>query len=309
VSDRYASIDVGTNSVLLLVAERADDGRFSPVKERAEITRLGRGVDKSGRLADEAIADTVAVITDYAKDARALGAKGIVVSATSAARDAANGRDFMNAVKQQAGVEVQIISGDEEARLSFASAWSDFGGRGPLIVLDIGGGSTEFIFGDAQGQIVFRKSFQVGSVRLTERFVHSDPIPAQELEALSEHLVKTFAELPEPPADATLVAVAGTATTVLAVARAIDPYDAVRVHGARMKSWEVHATARMLGESPLAERRKLPGLQPKRADVIVAGSLILVEAMTRLGSKDVVISDRGLRWGLLADRFGPGARA
>ena len=310
MGSRFASIDVGTNSVLLLVAEQTADGTFQPVRERAEITRLGRGVDKSGKLAPEAISDTVAVIAEFARDARLLSAEGIVVSATSAARDASNGRDFLDAVKRDAGVEVQIISGEEEARLSFASAWADFGGKGPLIVLDIGGGSTEFIFGDAQGRISFRHSFQVGSVRLTERFVHSDPIPAQQLEAVSKHLVETFGALPAPPAGATLVAVAGTATTVLGVSRAIEPYDSKKVHGVRMDFAEVLATAKKLGDAPLSQRRGLPGLQPKRADVIVAGGLIMVEAMTRLGAKEVVISDRGLRWGLLVDRFSSkGARA
>lgn len=304
MSARYASIDVGTNSVLLLVAERGAGGRFEAVQERAEITRLGRGVDKSGKLAAEAIADTVAVVETFAREAHALGAKGLVISATSAARDASNGRDFLDAVKAKAGVEPQILSGDEEARLSFASAHADFGGKGPLIVLDIGGGSTEFIFGDAAGALGFKKSFQVGSVRLTERFVKSDPIPAPELEAVSKHLIETFESLPAPPAEATLVAVAGTATTVLAVAREIDPYDAAKVHGARMPFSEVLATAKKLSSAPLAQRRGFKGLQPKRADVIVAGALVLVEAMTRVGAKDVVVSDRGLRWGLLVDRFG-----
>jgi exopolyphosphatase / guanosine-5'-triphosphate,3'-diphosphate pyrophosphatase len=304
MSHRYASIDVGTNSVLLLVADRGADGRFTAVHERAEITRLGRGVDKSKQLASDAIDETVTVIDDFARVARSLGAIGLVISATSAARDASNGRVFLDAVKARVGVEPQILSGDEEARLSFASAHADFGGKGPLIVLDIGGGSTEFIFGDAAGALDFKKSFQVGSVRLTERLVKSDPIPVPELEAVSKHLVETFGALPAPPAGATLVAVAGTATTVLAVSREIDPYDGARVHGARMPFAEVLATARKLSDAPLAQRRALKGLQPKRADVIVAGVLILVEAMTRVGAREVVISDRGLRWGLLVDRFG-----
>lgn len=305
---RFASIDVGTNSVLLLVAEQGPDGRFHAVQERAEITRLGKGVDQSKRLLPEAISGTVAVVAGFAREARALGAQGLVISATSAARDAANGREFLEAVKAEAGVEPQILSGDEEARLSFASAHADFGGQGPLVVLDIGGGSTEFIFGSAAGAVEFKHSFQVGSVRLTERFVRGDPPPAAELEAVSKHLVETFSTLPAPPPGATLVAVAGTATTVLAVARGIEPYDAGAVHGARMPFGEVLATARRLAAAPLAERRALKGLQPKRADVIVAGALILAEAMTRLGASEVVISDRGLRWGLLVDRFGTAGR-
>lgn len=303
---RYAAIDIGTNSVLLLVAEPGAAG-FRAVREAAEITRLGKGVGQSGRLAPEAIAATVAAVARFAAEARALGAAHLAVTATSAARDAANGRDFLDAVKAQAGVEAQILSGDEEARLSFASARADFGGQGPLVVLDIGGGSTELIFGDAAGAIGFKRSFQVGSVRLTERFVREDPISGAELEQLSEHLRQSFAALPLCGADATLVAVAGTATTVLAVARRLEPYDPAQVHGARLTFGEVLATAKALAAASLAERTRLPGLQPKRADVIVAGALILVEAMTALGAREVVVSDRGLRWGLLQDRYGKAA--
>lgn len=300
---RYAAIDVGTNSVLLLVAERDAKGRFVAVRERAEITRLGRGVDKTKRLAPEAIEDTLAVLEDFTHEARQLGATGIVVSATSAARDAQNGKDFLDGAKARCGVTVEIISGDEEARLSFASAFADFGGQQPLVVLDIGGGSTEFIFGDAQGQVSFRQSFDVGSVRLTERHVHADPPTADELTRISVALRDTFLALPRPPSGARLVAVAGTATTICTVARAIDPYDAALVHGAVLTRDEVNQSVDRLAALPVMLRRTVPGLQPKRADVIVAGGLILRAAMDAVDAAEVTISDRGLRWGLLVDRF------
>lgn len=301
---RYATIDVGTNSVLLLVAERGPDGRFTPVAERAEITRLGQGVDQARRLAPEAMERTAAAVAAFAAEARALGAEAVVATATSAARDAANGADFVALVRSGAGVDLEVISGDDEARLSFASAFADFGGRGPLVVLDIGGGSTEFIFGDAAGAVRFRRSFDVGSVRLTERLLRGDPPGADELTALRTLLAQTFNAVPAPDAGTRLVAVAGTATTVLAVARAVEPYDAGRVHGAQLALTEVEAVAARLAALPLAQRRALPGLQPKRADVIVAGALVLLQAMRALGVAEVTVSDRGLRWGLLADRFG-----
>jgi exopolyphosphatase/guanosine-5'-triphosphate,3'-diphosphate pyrophosphatase len=293
---RYAAIDVGTNSVLLLVAERDSGGKWQPVLERAEITRLGKGVDQSKRLLPEEIEATLKVLEGYSTEARQLGVKQIAVSATSAARDASNGGEFLTAAKTRAGLEIEIIAGAEEARLSYASAHADFGGNQPLIVLDIGGGSTEFIYGTALGEVQFRHSFDVGSVRMTERFA-GDP------EQIRQHLRQTFAALPAPPPRPLLVGVAGTVTTVLSVSRAIDPYDAKKVHGATMPRDEVASVAAKLNSLSLEARKKLPGLQPKRADVIPAGALILDEAMNRLDARELKVSDRGLRWGLLADRF------
>ncbi len=297
---RFASIDIGTNSVLLLVAEPDSSGKFQPVLERAEITRLGRGVDRSRQLAPEAIADTLAVLESFANDARKLGVEGFAVSATSAARDSSNGQDFIDQVFNRTELKIEIIPGDEEARLSFASANADFGNGKPLVVLDIGGGSTEFIYGAADGRITFRHSFNVGSVRMTERV-------GEDREKLTTQLRETFSTLPAPEPGFTLVAVAGTATTVCAVSREIDPYDSKRVHGAVMPVAEVTRVIDRLYATPLEQRRTLKGLQPKRADVIPAGATILAQALAKLGATQVTISDRGLRWGLLVDRFG-GAR-
>ena len=307
---RYATIDVGTNSVLLLVADRQADGRFTPVLERAEITRLGRGVDRTRTLSPEGMEDTLAVVAAYAAEARQLGAEGVAVSATSAARDASNGADFIRGARERAGVEVEIIGGELEAQLSYASAHQDFGGAGrPLVVLDIGGGSTEFIYGDGRGGVSFRHSFDVGSVRLTERHVRTDPMAPAERAAIEASLREQFSTLPPPPAGAELVGVAGTVTTLFAVRHAIAPYDAARVHGARLALAELDALVDRLCTTPLAARKALPGLQPKRADVIPAGALVLREAMRAVGARDCIVSDRGVRWGLLAHRFGgAGAR-
>lgn len=303
---RFATIDVGTNSVLLLVAERTPEGRFEAVLERAEITRLGRGVDQSRRLSPEGMEATLEVLTAFAQEARALGAQGLAVSATSAARDAQNGHEFLEAAQQRAGVSVEIISGALEAQLSFASVHMDFAheAAGPLMVIDIGGGSTEFIYGNPAGQVDFRHSYDVGAVRLTERFLHADPLAAGEREQLTAFLRSTFATLPPPPPGSTLVGVAGTVTTLFTVQHRIDPYDAQRVQGGTLTRSEVEGLADRLCGMPLAERRALPGLQPKRADVIPAGALILLEAMRALKASGCRVSDRGLRWGLLAHRFG-----
>jgi exopolyphosphatase / guanosine-5'-triphosphate,3'-diphosphate pyrophosphatase len=302
--NRYAAIDVGTNSVLLLVAERTADRRFCAVAERSDITRLGRGVDQTQRLNPDALELTLKTIERYAHEARELGATQVVVSATSAARDAINGQEFIAAAKARAGVEVEIISGPEEARLSFASAHTDFGGHTPLVVLDIGGGSTEFIYGSREGDVTFRHSFDLGSVRLTERHVASDPPSAAELARIDQALNQAFATLPAPPPGAQLVGVAGTVTTIAAVARRVAPYDPSVIHGLRLTLEDVEATVARLASLPNHLRKTVPGLQPKRSDVIVAGGLVLRAAMRAVQSSTLTVSDRGLRWGLLADRFG-----
>ncbi|NOK37473.1 Ppx/GppA family phosphatase, partial [Corallococcus exercitus] len=191
---RFASIDIGTNSVLLLVAERLPDGRFEAVVERAEITRLGRGVDNSRVLSSDGMEATLSVLVAFANEARELGAEGIAVSATSAARDAKNGADFIAAAQARAGVTVEIIPGEMEAQLSFAAVAQDFGSEaaGPLLVVDIGGGSTEFIYGSDVGTVAFRHSFDVGAVRLTERYVRTDPLSPDERGAIEAHLRDTF---------------------------------------------------------------------------------------------------------------------
>lgn len=301
---RYATIDIGTNSVLLLVAERDSKGRWTAVEERAEITRLGKGVDRSKTLSDESMTATLEVVERFASEARQLGADALAISATSAARDATNGTLFLDGVRARAGVPAEILSGDEEARLSFLSAHTDFGGAAPLVVIDIGGGSTEFIFGDASGAISFRRSFDVGAVRMTERFLPGDPPAANELSDLERSLRQTFSALPTPPTGFRFVGVAGTVTTICAIARRVEPYDATLVHGAELTKTEIDATVHRLAHLPVALRKTLPGLQPKRADVIVAGGEILRLAIEVLGAASVTVSDRGLRWGLLADRFG-----
>ena len=299
---RYATLDVGTNTVLLLVAEAAG-GRFVPVAERMEITRLGRGVDRTGRLDPAAIDATVSALARFAAEARALGAQEIACVATSASRDARNGAEFLSRVQREAGLTAEIISGDLEARLSYEAARRDLGAGSPLVVLDIGGGSTEFVYGEA-GRVLFARSYDVGSVRLTERHARTDPPTAAERAQIEAALEAAFAALPAPPPGFSLVGVAGTVTTVCAVSRGVDPYDAGRVHLARLSLAEVRRECDRYFALPLAERKKLKGMPEKRADVIAAGALVLERAMSRLGAGEVVVSDRGIRWGLLYHRFG-----
>ncbi len=306
--ERFAAIDVGTNTVLLAVAERRG-AELAPVVERAEITRLGRGVDRAGRLEAPAIEETARVLERFAEEARALGARLVACVATSAVRDARNGEDFFRAARG-AGLSPEVISGEEEARLVWVSAWRDFGGEGPLAVLDVGGGSTEFVAGDGPAPRR-RLSVRMGAVRLTERVAPHDPPSAAELARMREEARRAVAPLARaaPAGRGLLVAVAGTVTTLAAVQQALPVYDAARVHGSRLSQGELEGLFRRLGSLPVAERAALPGMEPKRADVVVAGCAVLLEAMEAAGFDAVTVSDRGVRWGLLYERAPPPASA
>jgi exopolyphosphatase/guanosine-5'-triphosphate,3'-diphosphate pyrophosphatase len=306
VTRRFAAIDVGTNTVLLLVAERRGTG-FAPLAERAEITRLGRGVDRSGRLDPAAIRETVEVLARYAAEARSLGAEGIACVATSAARDASNGEEFFSGAERTAGVRPEVISGEEEARLAYESAWRDFGGpAAALAVLDVGGGSTEFTWGRGP-EPEERTSLRIGAVRLTERVAPRDPVPPEDLARLRSAAREAVADLSAARprlAGARLVAVAGTVTTLAAVEQALPAYDAGAVHGSTLALGALERLLSRLAVLPLSERARLPGMEPKRADVIVAGCVLVLEAMRATGFDRLTVSDRGVRWGLLHDRFG-----
>jgi exopolyphosphatase / guanosine-5'-triphosphate,3'-diphosphate pyrophosphatase len=311
---RHATIDIGTNTVLLLVAERSrgrsgEQRSFEPLVERAEITRLGRGVDRSGRLAAQAIEDTVQVVARFAAEARALGAREIACVATSAARDAVNGSEFFAAARSAAGLVPEVISGEEEAQLVWASAWRDFGaGSGALAVLDVGGGSTEVCLGSGPKPAA-RRSLQIGAVRLTERIAPPDPPDAAALSALrlrAAEALQRAAELVPGQLQGRLVGVAGTVTTLAAVERQLPVYDAGVVHGAELARDALERLYARLGAMTTADRALLPGMEPKRADVIVAGCAIVLEAMRLLRFDRLTVSDRGVRWGLMYDRFTDG---
>jgi exopolyphosphatase/guanosine-5'-triphosphate,3'-diphosphate pyrophosphatase len=302
---RVAAIDVGTNTVLLLVAEAGGGGAVA-LAERAEITRLGRGVDATGRLDPAAMAETLGVLVAYAAEARRLGASAIDCVATSAVRDSANGGQFLEAVRAAAGFTPRLISGDEEARLVWTSAWRDFGagqGGARLAVLDVGGGSTEFTFGDA-ALPGGRRSLQVGAVRLTERHVGADPIGPETLGSLRRAARAALLPLAGMVGGGRgdgdrLVGVAGTVTTLAAVEQALPAYDAGRVHGSSLTRVQIEGLVERLAALPLAQRAQLPGMEPKRADVIVAGAVVVAEAMALTGFETLTVSDRGVRWGLV----------
>jgi len=303
---RVATIDIGTNTVLLLVAERGASGDLVAVREEATITRLGQGVDRTRQLAPEAIARTTTCLDRYAELVAEARAERVAVVGTSAMRDAGGGDEVRSHVKARFGVEARTISGEEEARLTFAGALSGLParqGEAPAIVFDIGGGSTEVVRGaPSTGAISFSRSYDVGSVRLTERLVKEDPPTPGEKRAILETAAQAFASVPVHPDDALIppVGIAGTMTTLAAVSMKLTAYDPTRVHGATLSIVELDRVIDELGSLPLDARKALPGLEPKRADVIVAGALVARALLARLGARAVTISDRGVRWGLAA---------
>jgi exopolyphosphatase / guanosine-5'-triphosphate,3'-diphosphate pyrophosphatase len=309
---RVAAIDIGTNTVLLLVADHTEGGALVAVAERATVTRLGENVDRTRRLAADAIARTAACLEDYSRTARELGASRVGVVATSAMRDASGGEGLRKRIVELFGVEAQILSGSEEARLAFRGAVAGLERLDEThrAVFDIGGGSTEVVLGRMthdSAEITFESSFDLGSVRLTERLVTHDPIRPDEFEAVLQAARTGFARVP-PLALATIpIGTAGTMTTLAAVSLGMDPYDGARVHGHVLDVEELRALLARLAGMTADERRALPGMEPKRADVIVAGGCIALALLDHWSAVKVRVSDRGVRWGL-AEQIAQGAK-
>ena len=289
-----AAIDVGTNTALLTIADGGE-----PVEERAEIVRLGEGLDKSGRLKDEAIARTVAVVADYAEAIARHGCTRVAAVTTEAVRKAANGGDFVARASEalaKVGGRMEVIDGEREARLCWRAVSGAFPSlAGPRTVVDIGGGSTELIVGERAVEGVI--SLPIGSVRLTERCVAHDPATNDDAARLAATVDEALTQA--PPLRGALVGIAGTVTTLAAMAQRLDSYDATRVHGSRLTRAEVDGLAALLQATPLADKKRMPGLDPKRADVIFAGAVILARVMARAGAAECIVSDRGIRWGLI----------
>ena len=302
---RVAAIDIGTNTVLLLIAEVGDGGGIVPVLERAEITRLGQGVDRTRSLDPAAVERTLACLRDYGSAIAEHDVTSLDVVGTSAMRDAAAaggpGANFIEKARAILGTAPRVISGDEEATLAFSGGLAGLGLSGEVTAFDIGGGSTEVIrgtLGAGTAQIAQRQSVDMGSVRLFERLVHNDPPSAVEMAAVRSLVLDQLLLLTAPPLGQALVGMAGTVTTVAAVARGIEPYDPAQIHGARLARPEIVETARRLRELTLSERKQLTGLEEKRADVIPVGAAILETIVIWANAEEIVVSDRGVRWGV-----------
>jgi exopolyphosphatase / guanosine-5'-triphosphate,3'-diphosphate pyrophosphatase len=288
---RVAAIDLGTNSTRLLVADVAD-GRVDEVERRLTITRLGEGVDERRRLLPLPVARVRNALTEYRRRLEQLGAERTLAVATSAVRDAENGEAFLGEIEWSYGFDTQLLSGDEEALLTLRGVTAGRELAPRTLLLDVGGGSTELVVGGSGG-VDSHVSLDLGCVRLTERFFRSDPPAAEELEASARHVHDTLPELDVAAA----VGVAGTVTTLAALDLGLGEYDPERIHGHSIPAGSVEEQLGRLAALPLEERRRVPGLEPERAPVIVAGVVIVREAMRRYGLGELEASERDILHG------------
>jgi exopolyphosphatase / guanosine-5'-triphosphate,3'-diphosphate pyrophosphatase len=296
---RVAAIDCGTNSIRLLIAD-IDGNNFREVVRDMEIVRLGQGVDETGQFHPDAIARTLAAVDKFAAEIAKRGVEKIRFCATSATRDATNRHLFVDGVRDRLGIELEVISGDEEAALSFAGAIKDLDpANGPFLVVDIGGGSTEFVFGTATVEAA--RSVNIGCVRMTERHFASDPATPKEIELARTDIQAAIAQAAQvvPITQAkTLVAVAGTATTVAAAALNLAEYDRYAIHLSRISAKQTHDAATMFATNTREQRLALGYMHPGRVDVIAAGSLVLSEIMKATGASEFVASESDILDGM-----------
>jgi exopolyphosphatase/guanosine-5'-triphosphate,3'-diphosphate pyrophosphatase len=295
-SQRVGVIDVGSNSSRLLVAD-VDAGRVSPVERRSTVTRLGRGVDLSGRLSAEAIEDVCSAIAGYMDLIEELGVERLDAIATSAVRDASNGSAFIAELRERFDLSARVLAGEEEARLTYLGATAEHVPTVPTLVVDIGGGSTELVVGTGR-QTSFHTSLQVGVVRHSERHIASDPPTAAELEALATDARGAIgAAIRDGVSAEEGIAVAGTPTSLAAIELELEPYDPTRVHGHVLELPAIQRMLSRLASAPLAERVEIAGLHPDRAPTIVAGVVILIETMRAFRLERIAVSEHDILYG------------
>jgi exopolyphosphatase / guanosine-5'-triphosphate,3'-diphosphate pyrophosphatase len=297
---RVAAIDCGTNSIRLLIADVTDAG-LQDISRQMEIVRLGEGVDRTGRLSEAALRRTLEALRRYEQQIAAAGVRGVRMAATSATRDAQNREEFVTGVREILGVDPEVITGQQEAELSFAGATREIRHLPtPHLVVDIGGGSTEFVLGDESG-VLASCSVDIGCVRITERHLHDDPPTSQQIAAAEVDVAAAIDSAAQTvPLDAagTLIGVAGTVTTIAAIDADLPEYDPERIHLSHVSATDVDAIAHRLLAMPRAERAALPVMHPGRVDVIGAGALILRAIVQKTLAAEVVASEHDILDGI-----------
>lgn len=294
-----AVIDIGTNSIKLFVAELGADGSLRSVVDKNNIARLGEGMGDTGILQPEAVERNATAVAEFAALARAHGASEIAAVGTMALRTAKNTPEFVAAVRARAGIDVQVIPGEQEAQLAYLAVLSGFGAYdGALAICDVGGGSSEFVFG--RGDAVARRfSINLGAVKVTEKFLKEDPPSAAQIDGALAFIMGELEAGDVRGGVSRLVGIGGTVTSMGAVKLQMAEYDADRIQGAALTAGDVDGLISMFCSMPLEERKKITGLQPKRAEVIIGGACIIKCIMRRLGRPELIMSDRGLRHGLM----------
>lgn len=300
---RLAVIDIGTNSIKFTVADKAADGTLDVLTDENDIARLGEGLRETGLIGDEPLKRNVESVANFVAKARELKADKIYVVGTMALRTAKNTDEFVKAVKEKTDLDVQVLPGEEEARYSYLAVLSALPLQdGELVIFDTGGGSTEFIFGKGT-ELVDRMSINIGGVPVTEKHFSDDPVAAGAVDAAVADIGKTFDEAGVKGKPVQLVGMGGTVTSMGAVKHKMVKYDPDVIQGSTLTMEDVDSQIADYAKKTIEERKTIPGLQPKRADVILAGACILKDILTRFNMDKLVISDRGLRHGLLFDKF------
>jgi exopolyphosphatase/guanosine-5'-triphosphate,3'-diphosphate pyrophosphatase len=300
---RYAVIDVGTNSVKFHVADRLEGGVWRPVADRADVTRLGQGLEETGRLDPEAMQRTIAAIGGMVDEARRDGAEAITVVGTAGLRIAANSAEFVEQLQAATGVKLEVISGEDEGRLAYLAAEAGLGlSQESVAVFDTGGGSSQFTFGRGE-EVDERFSVNVGAVRFTERFGLAGPVSEDVLASALEAIGADLSRLDGRQVPDRIVGLGGAVTNLAAVMHQLETYDPDVVQGSTLDRSEIDSQIELYRTRSADERRSIVGLQPNRAEVILAGACIVKTILAKLGGESFTVSDRGLRHGVLVDRF------
>jgi exopolyphosphatase/guanosine-5'-triphosphate,3'-diphosphate pyrophosphatase len=301
---RYAVIDVGTNSVKFHVGEKQADGLWTKVVDRADVTRLGEGLEASGAFTPDAMERTAAAIAGMVAEAQRERAVAVAAVGTMGMRTARNSGAFIDEVARRCGVRIDVISGAEEARLGFLAVRAGLGlGTGSMVIFDTGGGSSQFTFG--RGSTVTEQfSLNVGAARFTEEYGLAGVVTAAELQRATDAMAADLARLDAAAVPDALVGMGGAVTNLTAVMLGLGTYDPDAVQGALLRRAEVERQVELYRSRSADARRQIVGLQPRRAEVILAGACIVRTVMSKLRKDELTVSDRGLRHGLLIDRFG-----
>lgn len=298
---RYAAIDLGTNTLNLLIAEKRHN-KFVPIFEKFQIIRLGEGISATGKIAPAAIERCISAFKLIRTKLNTFGVNHIKCTATSALRDAENGNEIKALIENQFNIPIQIISGGEEADYVLSATKREFNLTDrKVIVFDIGGGSSEITIMQ-KGKCLIQKSLNIGTVRGTEMFIKSDPPDSNEINDLQSEIDRHLTEIDSETADMG-IGIAGTVTTLCAIINGIDPYDGKKVHKSILHLKDIAACERKLISCNLETRKKIKGLKPKRAEVISVGAVITRMICEKFGLREIYVSDRGLRWGLLYKIF------
>jgi exopolyphosphatase/guanosine-5'-triphosphate,3'-diphosphate pyrophosphatase len=302
--ERYAVIDAGTNSIKFHIGERTAGGGWQKVVDRAEITQIGEGLHERGEIGDGAIDRTATAIAGMVDEAKRNGVLAIAAVGTAGLRTARNRASVLDAIRGRTGVAIEVISGDEESRLAYLAVKEGLGlPAGSLVVFDTGGGSTQFTFGSGS-RVAEQFSIDVGALRYTERFGLSNAVSREVLREALAAIADDMSRIAGRPTPDALVAMGGATTNIAAVKHGLKEYDPDIVQGTILESAEIDRQIELYRTRNAAERRAIVGLQPNRADVILAGACIIRTVMDKLGKGSLTVSDRGLRHGLLAERFG-----